>query len=248
MYSMKGNICLPLTLELIGGLSCRINEPIKPGIIRNVRTFNWFMKERQKNSRKLCSYFILVSLCDTYFPNTPTEKAWCWVLLTVLVVLGSVSGPGLSPGSGSVVRVKVVVVRVVAVPLVGVVGVIPDHHVLPVGPRRTRHGAELRGAAGGGDPRGPPGRSVRGRVISAAEDQNRVPAARGAALPPHGGSVLSPAAQDAEDLPVVLPCQPPPERVGLSSLLSANRLQKTAQETKVRKRERQACKRAVVHG
>lgn len=160
---------------------------------------------------------------------------------TVLVVAGSVSMPGLCPGSGSVVRVVVVIIGVIVRSLVRVVRIVSDHHVLPsdrsrvsfVAGRRllTHHRAQLRSAAGGGDPWGAPGRGGVS-VVTAAEDDHRVTAAGRPGLPPAGRPVLGAAAQDAKNLPVMLPCQPPPERIIITcSLLSASTVQKTPEET-----------------
>jgi len=171
--------------------------------------------------------------------------------LTILMVAGSVPVPGLSPGSGSVVGVVVVVVIVRI--LVGVVWIISDHHVLPsdwgrvsvaasrllLRPRvLAHHRADLRSVAGDWDARGAPGRGgytrgdPGGGVVSAAEDDYRVTAPGGPGVPPAGRPVLRAAAQDAENLAVMLPCQPPPERIIITcSLLSASPVQKTTKET-----------------
>lgn len=103
---------------------------------------------------------------------------------TVLVVAGSISVPRRGPGSGSIVRVVVVVIGVIVRRLVRVVWVVSGHHVLPPDRGRrllrtlvlARRGAQLRSAAGGGDPRGEPGRTG-GRVVNAAEDDHRAAAA-----------------------------------------------------------------------
>lgn len=102
------------------------------------------------------------------------------------MVAGAVSVPGLSPGSGSEVRVVVVVIGIVVRGLVWVIRIVSDHHVIPSDRGRVsvasggtlllaRHGAQLRSAAGGGDPRGAPGLGG-GRVVTAADDHHRVTA------------------------------------------------------------------------
>lgn len=165
------------------------------------------------------------------------------------MVAGAISVPGLGPRSGSVVRVKVVIVGVVTLTLVGIVGIISDHHVLSVDPgrvangQRPRHRAYLRRAAGDGDPRGPPGRGW-GRVVGAAEDDH---GAASFSWPPPVRPVPRAVGQDGVNLPVVLPCQPPPERTS-SSILSASFTQETAEEVDVRSRQRQAGKAELLHG
>lgn len=162
---------------------------------------------------------------------------------TVLVVAGAISVPVMSPVSGSVVRVVVVIVGIIVRSLVRVVRIVSDHHVLSsdgdtvsvAACRRllrplmlARHGAQLRSAGGGRDPRGERGRA--GKRVVRTEDDNRVTAA-GPGVPPAGRPVPGAAAQDAENLSVMLPCQPATERIIITcSLLSASPVQKTTEE------------------
>lgn len=63
---------------------------------------------------------------------------------TVLVVAGAVTGSGLDSRSRSVVRVVVVIIRVIVGRLVGVVGIISDHLVLPSDGASVAFAAGLR--------------------------------------------------------------------------------------------------------
>jgi len=155
--------------------------------------------------------------------------------------------------------------------------VLPSHWARgPPGTGRrlpTHLRAQLRSVAGGGNPRGVRGlhrdhigrapgrqrdrvvgsgdqRGARGlhrdRVVGAAEDDHRVTLA-GRPDPPAGGPVLGSAAQEAEDLPVVPPAQPAPQRVGARILWSASRIQEAPEEADVRQRQQQSGGGELLH-
>lgn len=157
---------------------------------------------------------------------------------------------------GSVVGVVVVIIGVVIGCLVGIVRVVSDHHVLPSDRgsilfsacRRllmlARHCAQLQRAAGCGDPRRGP-RGGGDRVVPAADDDHRVGAAGRAGVSP-GRSVLGASAQDAENLAVVLPCQPLLERI-LRGVLSRSPVQQAAEEEHTRQPRQQRVRREFLH-
>lgn len=174
------------------------------------------------------------------------------------MVPGAISMSQMSPGSGSVVRVVVVIIGIIIRCLVRIIRVVSDHHVLssdrgsipfPACRRLlmlARHCAQLQRAAGGGDPR----RELRGggnRAITAADDDHGVSAAGRAGVSP-GRSVLGASAQDAENLAVVLPCQPLLERTGVTcGVLSQSPVQQAAEEKNMYQPGQQRVRREFLH-